>query len=732
MQKAIRRWRSAALGLALAAGVGAAHALPSFAQVKAGYRSSDTEVLDRHGVLLQRVRTDTTVRRLDWVALADVSPALRQALLLSEDQRFYAHSGVDWSAVGAAAWANLWNTKTRGASTVTMQLAGLLDADLAAPRGGRSLGAKLGQVKVAWQLEHGWSKDQILEAYLNLVPFRGEVVGIDALAALLFQKLPSGLDAEESAIAAALVRAPNAPPAAVAQRACGILQAEGRHPGCDALAAYTKQVLLARRGVAFDADESLAPHLARHLVAQAGTPRPQRLRSTLDARLQRFARDSLRAHLRALRDRNVEDGAVIVIDNASGEVLAWVGSSGAQLSQAAQVDGVLGPRQAGSTLKPFLYELAIERRWLTAASLLDDSPVGLATAAGLYVPQDYDHRFKGLVTVRSALAASLNVPAVRTAVLVTPERVGARLQALGLPLAHDGDYYGYSIALGSPEVTLATLANAYRALANGGALSPLRLQPGGAPPLRTAVMDPAASFIVADMLADREARTATFGLDNALSPRYWAAVKTGTSKDMRDNWCVGFSRRYTVGVWVGNASGAPMWDVSGTSGAAPVWRTVMDRLEDPGSGAVRSTPPPAPPGVVQVAVRFAHGVEPARAEWFLAGTEQALIAPAQPRAAAASLIASPADHSILALDPDIPPQAQQLRLAAAPGTPRSWRWRLDGRALGAAVERHWPLWPGKHRLELVDARGAVRETAHFEVRGVELKPTAARRAAPRG
>jgi penicillin-binding protein 1C len=321
---------------------------------------------------------------------------------------------------------------------------------------------------------------------------------------------------------------------------------------------------------------------------------------------------------------------------------------------------------------------------------------------------------------------------VRTAVLVTPERVGARLQALGLPLAHDGDYYGYSIALGSPEVTLATLANAYRALANGGALSPLRLRPGGAPVGRTAVMDRAASFIVADMLADREARTATFGLDNALAPRYWAAVKTGTSKDMRDNWCVGFSRRYTVGVWVGNASGAPMWDVSGTSGAAPVWRAVMDRLEDPGSGRVRSTPPPAPPGVVQVAVHFAHGVEPARAEWFLAGTEQSLIAPAEPRAAAASLIAAPADRSILALDPDIPPQAQQLRLAAAPGTPRSWRWRLDGRVLGAAVERRWPLWPGKHRLELVDARGAVRETAHFEVRGVELKPRPARPAARRG
>jgi penicillin-binding protein 1C len=735
MSVRIRRVLHAGLALALGAGACAAQALPRFAEVQAAYRSSDTRVLDRHGALLQRVRTDPTVRRLDWVALPEVSAAFRQALLLSEDKHFYEHSGVDWSAVGAAAWNDLWNTRTRGASTVTMQLAGLIDADLAAPKGGRTLAAKIGQVKVAWQLEHQWTKDQILEAYLNLVPLRGEVVGIGALSATLFQKAPSGLDADEAAIAAALVRAPNAKAADVAQRACGILKAEGRRPACEMLAATTRQLLTARHAEAFDDDDQLAPHLARHLLAEraaaAGQRPPALLRTTLDARLQRFARDSLREHLRVLRDRNVEDGAVIVLDNASGDVLAWVGSSGAALSQAAQVDGVTSLRQAGSTLKPFLYELAIERRWLTAASLLDDSPVGLATAAGLYVPQDYDHRFKGWVSVRSALGASLNVPAVRTAVMVTPARFAQRLQALGLPLAHDGDHYGYSIALGTPEITLASLANAYRALANGGIVSPLQATPDARPPARAArvaLMDPAASFIVADILADREARTATFGLDNALSPRYWAAVKTGTSKDMRDNWCVGFSRRYTVGVWVGNASGEPMWDVSGVSGAAPVWRAVMDRLEDPAPAGlrtvVRSTPPSPPPGVVQARVTFEDGREPARPEWFLVGTEQARIALSRPSAAATTLIASPADHTILALDPDMPPQVQQLRLMPAPGIAASWRWRLDGKPLGRAVTRTWPLWPGQHLLELLDERGQVREASHFEVRGVSLKPHA--------
>ncbi|HEY1392520.1 MAG TPA: penicillin-binding protein 1C [Methylibium sp.] len=726
MRCGARPFTRSLVALALGCAAHCAFAIPSFSQVKAAYRTSDTQVLDRHGALLQRVRSDPTVRRLDWVTLQDVSPAFRQALLLSEDKRFYEHSGVDWSAVGAAAWGNLWNTKTRGASTVTMQLAGLLDTSLAAPKGGRSIGAKLGQLQLAWQLEHGWNKDQILEAYLNLVPFRGEVVGIGALSATVFHKIPSGLDAEEAAIAAALQRAPNARPAEVGQRACGILKAEGRKPACDMLAAMAKQWLAAPTYESFDAEEQLAPHLARRLEARAGKARPPVLHTTLDAQLQRFARDSLRQHLAELRDRNVADGAVIVLDNASGDVLAWVGSSGNELSRAAQVDGVTSRRQAGSTLKPFLYELAIERRWLTAASLLDDSPIDLATAAGLYVPQDYDHRFKGAVSVRTALASSLNVPAVRTAVMVTPERFAERLQVLGLQLAHSGDYYGYSIALGSPEVSLASLANAYRTLANGGAGSPIRTELGAVPASRTTVMDPAASFVVADILADREARTATFGLDNALSPRYWAAVKTGTSKDMRDNWCLGFSRRYTVGVWVGNANGEPMWDVSGVTGAAPVWRAVMDQLENPARGiairpSLHSSPPSPPPGLVQAAVRFQGVPEPPRSEWFLPDTQQALVSTAHATAAAASLIASPTDHSVLALDPDIPPQAQLLRIAPAGGIARNWSWRLDGKRLGPAVARTWSLWPGKHRLELLDDQGRIKEISRFEVRGAELK-----------
>ena len=225
-----------------------AHA-QSFDAVRAEHRPSETLILDRHGEPIERVRTDAQARRGAWVRLADISPALQHALVLSEDQRFYEHNGVDWRAVSAAAWANLWNTRTRGASTLTMQLAGLLDEDLRLGTGGRSLRQKIGQALMATRLEASWRKDQILEAYLNLVPLRGELVGIDALARTLFAKAPHGLTESEAALTAALVRAPNASPARVAQRACGVLKAmRGPRQATDCVA-LDMQAELARRGL---------------------------------------------------------------------------------------------------------------------------------------------------------------------------------------------------------------------------------------------------------------------------------------------------------------------------------------------------------------------------------------------------------------------------------------------------------------------------------------------------
>ena len=708
-----------------------AWALPTFDEVRRDFRPSDTLILSREGEVVQRVRTDASVRRGQWVALADVSPALREALVRSEDKRFYEHSGVDWRAVSAAAWGNLWHQRTRGASTITMQLAGLLDGDWQQAPGGRSVAQKLGQAVAAQRLESGWRKDQILEAYLNLVPFRGEVVGLDALSRTLFGKAAQGLDEREAAVAAALVRAPNARPAVVAQRACGVLKEMQPRPpvqaDCEALDLFTASALQRR---AFDASEGIAPHLARLLIARAARPIPAELRSTLRAPLQRFALQTLTQHLRELHGRNVEDGAVLVLDNATGEVLAWVGSSGT-LSQAAEVDGVQALRQPGSTLKPFLYGQALAERRLTAASLIEDSPAQIATPNGLYIPQNYDRRFKGWVSARTALAASLNVPAVRTLVMVSPDAFFAQLRRLGLPLRESGGYFGYSLALGSAEVALLNLTNAYRALANGGRYSPVAYAPTPKPAF-TQVLDAGAAFIVGDILADPNARARTFGTDSVLATRFWTAVKTGTSKDMRDNWAVGWSQRYTVGVWVGNASGAAMHDVSGVSGAAPVWAAVMGYLH----ARQPSRPPTPPAGVVQTAVKFGGDLEAARAEWFIAGTQQAVFAmdtgAAGARATSAggqkdskfavegpARILAPTPGTIVALDPDIPPARQRLTLEATGGG--ALRWRVDGKEVAQGPRATWPLWPGRHRLELVDARGQVLDAMPFEVRGAGVR-----------
>lgn len=730
--------RAVAVMACVACAPAPALALASFDSVRAGWRSADVVVLDRHGETLSRVRDDFRARRGDWVTLAEISPAVRTAIVLSEDRRFYAHSGVDWQGVAAAAWANLWNTRTRGASTLTMQLAGLLDEDLRRADGGRSMSQKMAQAVRATALERNWSKDQILEAYLNLVPFRGELVGLSALSQALFGKYPSGLDAREAALAVALVRAPNARAQQVAQRACGILREQRLPKACDGLDGFAQLALL-RSGAGTAGTTSmpnltptltpnLAPHLARLLVSQArgAGPVPATITSTLDAGLQRIATASLDRHLRELAGRNVEDGAVVVIDNASGDVLAYVGSSGA-LSAAAQVDHAAAPRQAGSTLKPFLYEQALEARRLTTASLLDDRPVNLPTGGGggLYVPQNYDRQYAGWVSMRAALASSLNVPAVRTLVMVTPYRFHQRLTALGLPLAQAGDYYGYSLALGSADVPLVALTNAYRAFANGGRFAGVRLRADAPQATVRAVMSPAASYLVADVLSDRHARARTFGLDSPLTTRFWTAVKTGTSKDMRDNWCVGWSQRYTVGVWVGNASGASMHEVSGVSGAAPVWHEIMEALHR----SVPSVAPSMPAGVERVPLRFADDLEPARDEVFLAGTAMRVVNIASADSVRATkdrvtAIASPADGTVFALDPDIPPAAQRVWFHAegvSGQTAQRVSWRIDGKPLGRGGQLSWLPWPGRHEVELLDAAGKVVDRIGIEVRGAVPK-----------
>ncbi|MFA5520476.1 MAG: penicillin-binding protein 1C [Castellaniella sp.] len=716
----------------LAQATGTPPGLPGFEQVRAAWHASDIRVLDRAGNELAAVRQDFQGRRGRWLALADISPALQKAVIQSEDRRFHTHAGVDWRALAVAGWEALVQGRPRGASTLSMQLAGMLDETL--PQAGRrGLADKWHQVRQALALERHWSKSGILEAYLNLAPFRGELIGIDALSRHLFGKQAHGLDSRESALAAALLRAPNAGVAVLAQRACTLLREAGHAGDCDGLPAYTARlVALAKvRRAPAEVEAAPAPHFARLALARAragasATPEADRLRTlvtTLDAGLQAQALASVNRHLGPLAAAGVADAAVVVLDNDSGAIRAYIGASGVW-SQAPFVDHARAPRQAGSALKPFLYAMAIDQRYLNAASLLDNSRLGLDVGGALYVPQNYDRQTSGWASLRLALAASLNIPAVRTLVLTGVPPFVQTLRRLGLPLVHDPDFYGYSLALGSADVPLLALTNAYRTLANGGCYRPWQALPADLPaPSRgdehgctgDAVFSPQSAWIIGNILGDRQARAHTFGLDSALSTPFWSAAKTGTSKDMRDNWTLGWTRTHTVGVWVGNSSGASMREVSGVSGAGPIWHDIVRWLHREQAGMA----PARPQGIVAHRVIFDGGVEPAREEFFLAGTDVSRVRLAGTGAGPTrARIAAPADGLVLALDPDIPAGVQQLALRASSAGPRSSDlvWMVDGERVGQGPRQWWHLRRGTHRIELRDGDGRMQDQATIHLR----------------
>jgi penicillin-binding protein 1C len=678
--------------------------VPSYAQVRAAHKPSDALLLDRHGRVLHELRIDPRHRRLPWAALNEISSSVPSVIVAAEDRRFFRHGGVDFRALINAGFTNLSTGTRRGGSTISMQLAGMLEPKLRPVQGRRGLRQKLAQMRWAWGLERTWTKPEILEAYLNLASFRGELEGIAAASRGLFEKLPTGLSQNEALVLAALLRSPNAAPEAIAKRACRLGKRLALVQDC---ASVREPVATAQRTLnRLRPAEALAPHAARRLLSLAQA----QLRSSLDLDLQRLASEALREQIAQLQARGVKDGAVLAVDNLSGEVLAYVGNGGAA-SSAEFVDGVQAQRQAGSSLKPFLYQLALEQRVLTAASWLKDDPLQIATPGGLYIPQNYDKHFKGLVTVRASLAGSLNVPAVQTLMLVGLDPFIERLRRLGLTqITKPAEYYGYALALGSTEISLWELVNAYRTLANGGQHSGLVLLPRREAPAGSRAMDEGAAFIVADILADRGARSATFGLDSPLATPFWSAVKTGTSKDMRDNWCVGFTPRFTVGVWIGNFGGEPMHNVSGVTGAGPLWLRLMRYLH-----AREPAPAPTPPAsVLAQSVAFEPAAEAARGEWFLRGTETARVRLGSPAAGKPEIV-YPTEGMLIALDPDIPPDRQRVAFAATAAA-ASLHWQLDGRPLPPSAGGWQPL-PGRHRLSLVDERGAVHSSVHFEVRG---------------
>ncbi|HKF30091.1 MAG TPA: transglycosylase domain-containing protein, partial [Candidatus Binataceae bacterium] len=350
---------------------------PSFNEVRARWRPSDAQLLDRHGDPVYEMRIDSQGRRLAWVALDEISPALISSVIESEDRHFYSHRGVDALAAGAAISRWVLGHRVRGTSTITMQLAALIHPTVG--RGGhrRSFMQKLAQIRAARALERSWSKREILEAYLNMVSWRGEIQGVGAASRVMLGKAPHGITAAEALVMAALLRAPNAGHAAVLRRALALRRRDRQEPSPEEITSAVDQISHRTKFT----HVTLAPHVAARLVSDN---QPSAL-CTLDRDLQRLAAESLKRHVAEVRDRNVDDGAVLVVENATGQIWAYVGGAG-NVSSAPWVDGVRAIRQPGSALKPFLYALALDRRILTAASLVEDTPLEVSEERGLYCP----------------------------------------------------------------------------------------------------------------------------------------------------------------------------------------------------------------------------------------------------------------------------------------------------------------------------------------------------------
>ncbi len=557
--------------------------LPS--ELREGHAGS-VRVLNRDGHLLRDVRP-ADGSRTAWVTKEDAA-LVAEAIVATEDRRFASHHGVDYQAVLRAAWSNLTHGGTvSGASTITMQLARTVRPHP------HTLWGKLTEAAVALRIERALTKGQILEEYLNRVEFGPNLRGVGAASRAYFDKPPAALSLGEGSLLAGVVRGPSyydlekhaglasARRKIVLSRmiAAGVIDED------QAKIAEEEPIVLQQRAPAFGALHFVRALLGGRLGALPDASGGS-ITTTLDTDVQRASEIATQRVIGSLGNKHVTAASVVVLDNATGDVLAYVGSPDFfDEARAGQNDGVLSMRQPGSTLKPFVYELAMERLRMTPATVLPDIELHLSTPSGDFAPHDYDESFHGPVRMREALANSLNVPAVYVADQLGPASVLDRLHALGFLLDKGANEYGAAIALGDGEVTLLELANAYATLARGGVKKPVRaalsVDVAGAVTLVEAgaeerVIPELAAARITDVLKDRKARAASFGEGSVLEFSFDAAGKTGTSKGYRDNWAVGYTKQITVAAWVGNFDGSAMDHVSGITGAGPLFHDVMD------------------------------------------------------------------------------------------------------------------------------------------------------------
>ena len=713
LRAVVRRlmWVSGLIGLGLAALWMWVTAEPFPVHILEQTSVESRRLMDRQGTLLRWALSDLEGRGT-WRDLEEISPWVPAAFMAIEDHRFHAHPGVDLRGIARALWANLRAGRVvAGGSTLTQQLIQQIQPQP------RTVWGKLREAIWALRLERVLTKEEILEAYVNRVPFGNGAHGIEAAARLYLDRSARGLSLAEAAFLAGIPRAPslnnpfsNGKRARRRQRiVLGRMAELGTITERERAGAWSDPVELT------SPQRTLrAPHFTTFVLGQR--PPPGEIHTTLDSALQLEVERLVRETLKVLEDRNARQAAVVVLDNATGDILAWVGSGDFFDATEGQVDMVIRRRQPGSTLKPFVYGLAIEEGW-TAATRLPDLPIFFPALSGDYRPRNYDRRFHGWVRLRAALANSYNVPAVWLAFQLGVPSVHARLRALGFAsLWRQADYYGLGLALGNGEVELLELANAYRAVANDGVWQPVRWNRRAAIELGRRVMPASVARLLTDILADPVARAPAFGRDNPLELPFPTAAKTGTSRDFTDNWTVGFSASLTVGVWVGNFDGRPMERLSGLTGAAPLWHRVMRaaveiRAPAGSTGTVAMDRPFSRRGLREVLLcdetgrRFHDDCPHSLVEWYVPGTEpplepQALAQPPDKPGAHHPEILFPDDGDIFSRSADVPASLARLRLQARmPASVQSIVWEIDGiatRPQPRPFTRWWALRLGDH------------------------------------
>jgi penicillin-binding protein 1C len=525
-----------------------------------------TEVVDRNGRLLRAYATPEGRWRLP-ATVADVDPRFLDMLQTYEDHRFREHAGVDPLAMLRAAWQWLGNRRViSGGSTLTMQVARLLE-----PRPDRTLGAKLRQIVRAIEIERQLDKNQVRSAYLTLAPYGGNLEGIRAASIAYFGHEPKKLSLGEAALLVALPQSPElrrpdrsaAVARAARDRVLDRIARAGKIPNDEIVLAKREPVPSSRKPM-----PALAPHAADQVVA--ASPKQKRHRLSIDAALQESLEDLARRRARALGPNL--SVAILVVDNASGEVLARVASADYfDESRAGQVDMTDALRSPGSALKPFIYGIAFEDGIAHPETLIDDRPVRY----GSYAPENFDLTFQGTVTARRALQQSLNVPAVALLDGVGASRLNARLTQAGATLVlPKGEAPGLAMALGGLGIKLSDLTMLYAGLARGGNVLPLRERMDVATPAGARrLLDPVAAWYVGNVLLGSPPP------ENAAGGRI--AFKTGTSYGYRDAWSVGFDGKRTIGVWVGRPDGTPITGLIGRSAAAPILFDAFARTGQP-------------------------------------------------------------------------------------------------------------------------------------------------------